>query len=198
MSYRPIMDMWFLARAKLNGGIKYYGAYPGGFPERARALLGVAMGDPVLHLCSGMVRHYPYRRAMGPHDYTMDIDPATKPDIQHDIREPIPEEYYGLWKAVLADPPYTPEDAGKYERGSETFPSVNLVLKHALLSVPVGGRVGVLHYILPKPPAHMLMRCHLVAAVGILVGYNNRIRVYSVFEKLPRTWHDERDETFKA
>ena len=40
MSYRPITDTWFLARAKLQGGAKYYGAYLGGFPERARALLG--------------------------------------------------------------------------------------------------------------------------------------------------------------
>ena len=41
MGYRPITDTWFLARAKLKGGVKYYGAYLGGFPERARALLGV-------------------------------------------------------------------------------------------------------------------------------------------------------------
>ena len=40
MSYRPITDFWFLARAKLKGGKKYYGAYLGGFPERARVLLG--------------------------------------------------------------------------------------------------------------------------------------------------------------
>jgi len=29
MSYRPITDMWFLARAKLKDGRKYYGAYLG-------------------------------------------------------------------------------------------------------------------------------------------------------------------------
>ena len=36
MSYRPITDFWFLARAKLKGGKKYYGAYLGGFNNRIR------------------------------------------------------------------------------------------------------------------------------------------------------------------
>lgn len=36
MSYRPITDFWFLARAKLKGGEKYYGAYLGGFNNRLR------------------------------------------------------------------------------------------------------------------------------------------------------------------
>lgn len=32
-SYRPICDLWILARPK----VKYYGAYPNGFLERAAA-----------------------------------------------------------------------------------------------------------------------------------------------------------------
>jgi len=54
MSYRPITDIWFLARAKLKGGVEYYGAYLGGFPERARALLGATINEPVLHVCGGI------------------------------------------------------------------------------------------------------------------------------------------------
>jgi hypothetical protein len=57
MSYRPICDSWILARSKM----KYFGAYPSGFLERARALLGVTCGDSVLQVCSGRVRDYPYR-----------------------------------------------------------------------------------------------------------------------------------------
>lgn len=71
MSYRPITDVWFLARAKLKGGKKYYGAYLGGFPERARALLGCRLNDPVLHVCGGCARDYPYRRGFGPNDRTL-------------------------------------------------------------------------------------------------------------------------------
>lgn len=90
MSYRPITDHWMLTRAKLKGGVKYYGSYPGGFGERARALLGVHILDPVLHVCAGQVKNYPYKRAIGPNDKTLDLDPATVPDFVHDAREPFP------------------------------------------------------------------------------------------------------------
>ena len=65
MTYRPITDIWFLARAKLNGGEKYYGAYLGGFPERARVLIGAGRDDAVLHICGGMARRYPYKGGFG-------------------------------------------------------------------------------------------------------------------------------------
>jgi hypothetical protein len=38
VSYRPITDVWILARPK----VKYYGAYPNGFLERARCSGGCA------------------------------------------------------------------------------------------------------------------------------------------------------------
>lgn len=65
MSYRPITDVWILARPK----VKYYGAYPNGFLERARALLGVSPFDPVLHVCGGSAREYPAKpRGFGPRE----------------------------------------------------------------------------------------------------------------------------------
>ena len=69
MSYRPICDTWILARSK----VKYYGAYPAGFLERARSQLGVHINDPVLHVCSGKVKDYPYAGGFGPNDKTVDI-----------------------------------------------------------------------------------------------------------------------------
>lgn len=194
MSYRPITDIWFLARAKLKGGVKYYGAYLGGFPERARALLGCNINDPVLHVCGGMAKLYPYRRAVGPNDMTLDLDPATSPDILQDAREPFPQApFWGRyqppfpngkvppipWAGVLIDPPYSEADAAHYMPGADKYPKPNQLIKHALEVLPPGGRVGMIHYILPSPPKDATF----VAAVGILCGYNNRIRVYSVFEK---------------
>ncbi len=186
MSYRPITDTWILARAKLKDNRKYYGAYPGGFPERARALLGVRIDEPVLHVCGGMARHYPYPNAFGPHDKTLDLDPATEPDYLQDAREPLPElcftngSRFGLlWPAVLIDPPYTEGDAEKYAPGVKAFPSASLLVKNAINAVRVGGRVGLLHYIWPSPPKN----ARSVAAVAVLVGFNNRVRLFSVFER---------------
>ena len=188
MSYRPITDIWFLARAKLKGGKKYYGAYLGGFPERARALLGCRVDEPVLHVCGGMARLYPYKRAFGLNDQTLDLDPACEPDWLRDARLPFPfvdgavqGERLGSkpWAGVLIDPPYSEQDAAHYTPGSTAYPKPNLLIRNALNVLPVGGRVGLIHYILPSPPEG----AYFVAAIGILCGYNNRIRIYSVFER---------------
>src|SRR6185503_8840943 len=80
VSYRPITDVWLLARCKYKGGVKRYGGYLGGFPERARALLGVTINQPVLHVCGGLARLYPYRGGFGENDKTLDLDPNVNPD----------------------------------------------------------------------------------------------------------------------
>jgi hypothetical protein len=185
MSYRPITDIWFLARAKLKGGEKYYGAYLGGFPERARALLGCKITEPVLHVCGGKAKLYPYKRGFGPKDKTLDIDKDLKPDYHRDARDPFPPCDYGTrenphWAGILIDPPYSEEDAEKYMAGAKRYPKPNLLLQNAFDVLPVGGRVGIIHYILPAPPKPSVF----VAAVGVLCGFNNRVRVYSVFEKV--------------
>lgn len=127
MSYRPITDIWFLARAKLKGGVKYYGAYLGGFPERARVLVGCAVDEPMLHVCGGMARLYPYARGFCSRDRTMDLNPDTHPDFQHDCRASI--WYKGWegcgWGGILIDPPYSEADAAKYPPGAERYPNPN-------------------------------------------------------------------------
>ena len=186
MSYRPITDIWFLARAKLKGGEKFYGAYLGGFPERARALLGVTINDPVLHVCGGKSRLYPYKGGFGPNDKTLDMDLDVKPDYLYDAREQFPlnedgpEEIEGpiQWPAILIDPPYSEADAAHYAPGVAAYPKPNLLMKNAMAAVRPGGRVGILHYMLPQ-----VKDAKFIAAVGVLCGFNNRIRIYSVFER---------------
>ena len=178
--------MWFLARAKLKGGEKYYGAYLGGFPERARALLGCKLNDPVLHVCGGKAKLYPYKRGFGPNDKTLDLDPACNPDFLQDARDSFPWSFNPntdndkiSWSGILIDPPYTEADAAHYVPGVEKYPKPNQLVANALEVLPSGGRVGLIHYILPSPKD-----CVFVACVGVVCGFNNRIRVYSVFEKI--------------
>lgn len=176
MSYRPITDFWFLARAKLLGGRKYYGAYLGGFPERARALLAATIDEPVLHVCGGMARFYPYKGGFGPNDKTLDLDPATSPDYLQDAREELPK---GFFKAMLIDPPYSEEDAAKYTVGAKVYPSPGFLAVNALHSLEPGQRVGIIHYAVPRRPTGS----RFVACVGVACGFGNRLRCYSVFEK---------------
>jgi hypothetical protein len=191
MSYRPICDMWILARPK----VKYWGAYPGGFLSRARELLGVSIYTPLLHVCSGRVTDYPFR-GFGPHDVTVDLDPALEPDYIMDVRSdlPPPPEGHNAWPAILMDPPYTEEDAKEYAHGEGALPNPNKLLRLGLERVAPGGRVGMLHYIVPRPPKTLKVSLNVeggevvetpvrfVACVGVFVGFANRIRAYSVYE----------------
>lgn len=184
MSYRPITDVWFLARAKLKGGRKYYGAYLGGFPERARVLLGASIDDPVLHVCGGMARFYPYAGGFGPNDKTLDLDPATEPDYLQDAREPFPAWTSDArrFRAYLIDPPYSEQDAEHYVPGRTNYPSPSHLVGAALRALPLGGRVGIIHYIVAKPGPHA-PNAKFVAAVAVMCGFNNRVRAFSVWEK---------------
>lgn len=175
-TYRPLCDVWMLARCKYKTGTKRYGGYLGGFPERARALLGVALDAPVLHVCGGLARLYPYAGGFGPNDKTLDLDPATEPDFLSDVRDPIPG---GPWAAILADPPYSEQDAEHYPPGASAYPAPNKLLRNCLDAVRPGGRVGIIHYLAPQPPKGV----RFVAAVAVLSGFNNRARLYSTYER---------------
>lgn len=173
MSYRPITDLWLLTRCKYKGGVKRYGGYLGGFPERARALLGATIDEPVLHVCGGLARLYPYRGGFGPHDQTLDTDPAVEPDYLRGLIEPLPTGF----KAMLADPPYSEEDALHY--GKAEYPNPHRLVASMLHSLPIGGRAGIIHYVIPRCPKG----ARFVACVGVGCGFGNRLRCYTVFEK---------------
>jgi hypothetical protein len=123
MSYRPICDVWLLARSK----VKYYGAYPAGFLSRAIDLLGVDRDAAVLHVCSGRVTDYPFK-GFGLYHRTVDIDPAMEPDFCMDVREELPA---GPWDAILADPPYSEADSTHYAIG-DAYPEPNKLLKDCI------------------------------------------------------------------
>lgn len=174
-TYRPLTDFWMLARCKYKNGVKRYGGYLGGFPERARALLAVNIDEPMLHVCGGMARSYPYKAGFGPADKTLDLDPDCKPDYLQDALAPMPTGF----RAMLMDPPYSPEDAAHYVPGTDRYPQPNALLLNAMKALKPGQRVGLIHYILPSPPKGS----RFIAAVGVCCGFNNRIRIFSVFER---------------
>lgn len=201
--HTPVDTQWILARPKVSG---IYGAYPAGFLHRARGLLGVQGDDPVLHVCSGLVHKYPMR-GMGPRDMTVDLDPRCEPDWIMDVRKSLPGcpfDHLG-WKAILADPPYSEEDAKNYlkGKGDSVYPNPKNLLHRCFAHARPGGRVGFLHYAWPGPPKvkipggpksaveglrrtingqEVYLRIHQVACIGVICGYNNRNRTFGVWE----------------
>jgi hypothetical protein len=180
MSFRPITDVWILARSK----VKYFGAYPAGFLSRARDLLGVTIYDQVLHVCGGKVRDYPFR-GFGPLDVTMDLDRALRPDIFADAANPLSYELaiaeHPQIQAVLADPPYSPLFARQYAPGEAHFVTADQIVKYSISILPIGGRVGVLSLHWPRYPKKLARQ---VAVVAVYVGNGNLGRTFAVFERI--------------
>lgn len=195
MTYRPITDTWICARPK----VPYYGAYPAGFLERARALLAVRHYEPVLHVCGGQAREYSALNrgvrpgvplyGFGPFDLTLDANIALEPNYVADVTVPAwVENMEALLArrqvpiaAILADPPYTEDDADHYTTGRNLLPNPQQLLSDCLHLVGQWHRVGFLHYIWPRPPKDLEVKC--IAKISVAMGYGNRDRCYSVWER---------------
>ena len=83
----------------------------------------------------------------------------------------------GVFDAAMIDPPYSPDDAAEY---GHDYPEPKDLLKEAWRIVRPGGRIGFLHYLFPRPP-HKDAR--LLATITVLMGWGNRARLFTVFEK---------------
>ena len=171
MSYRPICDVWLLARgAGSSGKPAYYGAFPSGFLRRAKDFLLAGAEGRICHLCSGAVQD--------PNSTTVDIDPSVQPDYVGDATStPFMDNSFD---AVLIDPPYTEEDARHY--GDCPLPPLPALLKEACRIVKPGGKVGLLHLLVPRIPVGYVPR--YVALIAIITGSSQRIRVFTVLRKV--------------
>lgn len=137
-------------------------------------MIGCSDTESVLHVCSGRVEDYP-NRGFGINDVTVDIDASLNPDFVMDVTKELPD---GLWDGILIDPPYTQEDANNYT--ITDLPNPNKLVKDCINIVEIGKKVGILHYIWPSCPKN----AKSIVCIGVLVGFNNRIRCFSVYEKL--------------
>ncbi len=174
--YAPQTETWWTVRSWL----KFYGAYPRGFLAKARELVlaGQPCDSPILHVCSGRVRDY-QTRGFGPNDLTLDLDPNLKPDYLADARNS--EAYnHERWAAILADPPYTADDADHYQPGRGVLPSPYVIVKNSIAALDPGRRVGILHLFAPQAPKGS----RFVACVTVLTGFNNQASLFSVYQKM--------------
>jgi len=146
----------------------YYGGYPAGYLRRIRALFPDK--ERVLHLFSGKVD-----LAALPGD-TVDINPRLKPTYIDDGQKltNVPLETYDL---VLADPPYSVEDADRYRT---TMVKRNAVLR-ALQRVSPGTHIVWLDQVLPM---YRKDAFSIDAVIGMVKSTNHRFRVVTIFRRL--------------
>ncbi len=145
----------------------YYGGYPAGYLRRIKALFPDKRC--VLHLFSGHVDTTAF-----PGD-TVDINPSLNPTYVDDAQTltQVPLEKYDL---VLADPPYSVEDADHYQT---TMVKRNLVMR-ALQRLPVGAHVVWLDQVLPMYRKDAFDQ---EAAIGMWKSTNHRFRGITIFRR---------------
>ncbi len=145
----------------------YYGGYPAGYLRRIKALFPDK--KRVLHLFSGRVE-----LAVLPGD-TVDINPALAPTYVDDAQTltGVPLESYDL---VLADPPYSIEDAERYRT---TMIKRNVVMR-ALQRLPAGAHVAWLDQVLPM---YRKEAFDLDGVIGMVKSTNHRFRVVTLFRR---------------
>jgi hypothetical protein len=146
----------------------YYGGYPAGYLRRVRALFPDKRR--VLHVFSGKVD-----LAELPGD-TVDIDPKLRPTYVDDAQklERVPLDSYDL---ILADPPYSVEDAERYQT---TMVKRNCVLR-ALRRVSAGTHIVWLDQVLPMYRKDAFA---IDAVIGMVKSTNHRFRVVTIFRRL--------------
>jgi hypothetical protein len=146
----------------------YYGGYPAGYLRRVRSLFPDK--QRVLHLFSGKVD-----LSALPGD-TVDINANLSPTYVDDAQrlQCVPLKRYDL---VLADPPYSVEDAERYKT---TMVKRNVVLA-ALSGLPPGAHVVWLDQVLPM---YRKDTFDVEAVIGMVKSTNHRFRVVTIFRRL--------------
>jgi hypothetical protein len=146
----------------------YYGGYPAGYLRRVRALFPDKRR--VLHIFSGKVD-----LSALPGD-TVDINPDLNPTFVDDAQtlEAVPLERYDL---VLADPPYSVEDAERYQT---SMVKRNKVMR-ALGRLPAGAHVVWLDQV---HPMYRKDTFDLEAEIGMVKSTNHRYRVMVIFRRV--------------
>lgn len=145
----------------------YYGGYPAGYLKRIQSLFPDKRR--VLHLFSGRVD-----LAALPGD-TVDINPDLSPTYIDDAQrlERVPLGNYDL---VLADPPYSDDDAQRY---GTTMVKRNTVLS-ALRGLSPGAHIVWLDQVLPM---YRKDTFDVEAVIGMVKSTNHRFRVVTVFRR---------------
>lgn len=149
----------------------YYGEYPPTYLKRVKALFPDAKN--VLHLFSGTVE-----KGLWEQETTFDLENSLSPDVigdAHNLSSYFHDEAFDL---VVADPPYSSEDAVHY---GKPMINRNKVIKECYKVLKTGGYICWLDQVLPM---YRKTELKLVGTIGIVRSTNHRFRVLAIFEKV--------------
>lgn len=150
----------------------YYGGYPAGYLRRIAALFPDR--KRVLHIFSGKVdlKVMPGDTI----DCNSDVSPTWVADA-HDLGG-VPLSDYDL---ILADPPYSIEDAERYQT---TMVKRNVVMRSLAQGVSEGAWLVWLDQVLPM---YRKDEWAIEATIGMWKSTNHRFRGITIFKRLPHS-----------
>lgn len=165
-----IYGTWILGQ-NYQSKQRYYGEYPPNYLRRVHALFPDK--QEVLHLFSGVVE-----KGLWNSETTFDINPDLNSDITGDAKQL--SSYFEdiTFDLIVADPPYSNEDANRY---GTCMISRNTVVKECYNILEEGGHLCWLDQVLP-----MYRKSELawVGAIGVVRSTNHRVREVFIWEKL--------------
>ena len=146
----------------------FYGGYPAGYLKRIKVLFPDKQN--VLHLFSGKVdtNIIPGK--------TVDINPDLSPDYLDDAQtlNNVPVNNFDL---ILADPPYSVEDAEHYQT---SMIKRNIVMRALGKKTSSGCHVVWLDQVLPMYKKEFFT---VEAAIGMMKSTNHRFRLITIFKR---------------
>lgn len=166
---RWIYGMWMIGNNYRNKQ-GYYGEYPPSYLKRILSMFPDIPKDRILHLFSGSLDQ---EEETG---ITFDINPDLKPHVVGDAHKLSEFDLHPY--LILADPPYTEEDAEHY---GQPMIRRNTVLKECAKILISGTHLVWLDQVLPM---YSKKEVNLVGTIGLIRSTNHRFRVVSIFEKV--------------
>lgn len=162
-----IVGTWIMGNAY---GVKsgYYGGYPHGYLKRIKALFPEKKN--CLHVFSGRVDQSAWPGDTV--DLNQDMEPTFLDDAQSLEKVPL-----GNYDIILADPPYSVEDAEHYQ---PTMVKRNKVMA-ALAGCSPTTHVVWLDQVLPM---YRKDQWKIIGIIGMVKSTNHRFRVVTIFERL--------------
>lgn len=188
-----VTDTWMIGACYKNpsrnpDGTPFYGSYPYGYLERIHAMFPDAR--KVLHAFSGGLTLQAARDAWTDNvqqsvfDWQqcelelVDIhgpEQGRYPTWQGDVCA-MPEDWHGRFDLILADPPYSKEDAAKYDTPMVSRREVIASLYN--VAAP-GGNLVWLDQVWPQ---HRKAQWKTWGTIGLVRSTNHRVRMVSLFE----------------
>lgn len=161
---RWLYGVWVIGAAYKNK-TTFYGAYPAGYLNRIMSMFPNAAN--ILHLVSGSIPEGNYTR----------FDLIQGADVKGDAHKLSSYFSPNCFDLILADPPYSEEDATKY--GTPMI-NRNAVVKECYKVLRPLGCLVWLDCVLP---IYTKRQFQLLGLIGLVRSCNHRFRVVSIFRK---------------